>query len=636
MSTHSHPEETCCASCAAGQEAKHSRRPSLMLIRVLSTAAALAALLLGGLDEGPLALPTFAALYLWIGYDILWQALKRILKGSFMDEYFLMIVATLGAFLLGKYAEAVEVFLLYRVGEMFEELAVSRSRRSIGEMMDISPDSANLIVEGEVRAVKPEEVQVGDLLLVRRGERVPLDSQVVTGSSSLNTAALTGESLPRDVGPGDPVLSGCINLGDALTLRAVKRYEESTVARMLELIEHAAARKAKTERFITRFARWYTPAVLALAALVAFLPPLLQMGTLREWLGRALIFLVVSCPCALVLSVPLSFFAGIGAAARQGILIKGGNYLEALARVETMVFDKTGTLTRGAFSVQAVHPKDCPPERLLMLAAYAESGSSHPIAESLRKAYALPIDIQSIEGWQEESGQGVIARMDGKQLICGSEAWLHRHGIEARRCHLPGNIVHLAMEGEYLGHVVIADEVKAEAPAAMRALREAGVRRLALLSGDSREVAEAVGEQLGLDEVHAGLLPQHKVAALEEMLAQQGGRRRLAYVGDGINDAPVLSRADLGIAMGAIGSDAAIEAADIVLMDDRLNRLPEAMGLARRTMGIVRQNIAFSIGIKLLILLLSALGHGDMRLAVFGDVGVAVLAVLNAMRAMKQ
>ena len=573
--------------------------------------------------------------YLIVGWDVLWKAIRNIAHGQVFDENFLMAIATIGAFATGEYPEAVFVMLFYQVGELFQSYAVGKSRRSIAALMDIRPDSANLERDGQVEEVDPETVAVGDVIVVKPGERVPLDGVVLEGSSALDTAALTGESLPRSVEPGDDVVSGCVNLSGLLRVQVTRPFGESTVSRILDLVENASSKKARAENFITKFARYYTPAVVLGAVLVAVLPPLLGVGTWGEWFRQALVFLVISCPCALVISVPLSFFGGIGGASRAGILVKGSNYLEVLAGTGTVVFDKTGTLTRGVFNVTAVHPDRCTEEQLLELAALAESYSDHPIARSLREAYAREPEPGRVSGVEELSGRGVRAVIDGRLISVGNGKLMEELGVSWHPCHKVGTTVHVAEEGSYLGHTVISDEVKPTAAQAVAGLKERGIRTV-MLTGDAAAVGEAVAAELGLDEVHAQLLPADKVAQVERLLEQKGPRSKLAFVGDGINDAPVLSRADIGIAMGAMGSDAAIEAADVVLMDDDPAKIAVAMDIARKTLGIVRQNIAFALAVKALVLILGALKLANMWGAVFADVGVMVLAVLNAMRAMKR
>ena len=607
-----------------------TRRQKKTLCRILAAAllTLVAALLpLEGIWRGL----AFAVPYLVIGWDVLWGAVRNIANGQVFDEKFLMAVATLGAFATREYPEAAAVMLFYQIGELFQSVAVGRSRKSIAALMDIRPDLARVLRDGEERELDPEEVTVGETLLVRPGEKIPLDGTVLEGSGSVNTAALTGESLPVDVAPGDRVISGSISLTGLLKIRAESAYAESTVARILELVENSSEKKARIENFITRFARWYTPFVVVSALLLAVLPPLFGQGAWREWIQRALIFLVVSCPCALVVSVPLSFFGGIGGASRDGVLVKGANYLEMLDRVDTVVFDKTGTLTQGRFAVDAIHPREVTAEELLDIAAAAESYSSHPVAESVVKAHEGDIDRSCIGAVEELAGMGVKAVVDGKTFYVGNGRLMEQVGAAWHECHLPGTVIHIAEDGRYMGHIVINDQLKPDAAEAIRKLKSLGVKRTVMLTGDSEKVARAVGKELGVDEIHAGLLPAQKVERVEQLLAEGC---RVAFVGDGINDAPVLSRADVGIAMGALGSDAAIESADIVLMDDKPSRLPLAKRLARRTMRIVHENIVFSLAVKFGILILSALGLTNMWWAVFGDVGVLILATLNAMRCM--
>ncbi|MVB11674.1 Cadmium, zinc and cobalt-transporting ATPase [Caprobacter fermentans] len=573
--------------------------------------------------------------YAVVGGDILWKAVRNLAHGQVFDENFLMCVATVGAFWTGEYPEAAAVMLFYQVGELFQSYAVGRSRKSISDLMDIRPDSANLEENGEMRQVDPEEVQVGDIIVVRPGEKIPLDGIVTDGSSSVNTSALTGESLPREVGTGDEVVSGCVNLNGLLRVRVSRPFEESTVSKILELVENSAAKKAKAENFITRFARYYTPAVVGGALLLAVLPPLFFHGGWNDWIQRALIFLVISCPCALVISIPLSFFGGIGGASRRGILVKGGNYLEALARAEIVVFDKTGTLTKGTFRVTAVHPEQISEQKLLDLAALAESYSEHPISRSLKEACKKEPERSEVSDVQEIAGQGVRVKIGGKSVSVGNAKLMEQEGVHGRECELTGTIVHVAVDGTYMGHIVISDEVREDAPEAIAALKQLGVRSSVMLTGDAKAVGEDVAARLGIDEVHAELLPAGKVEQVERLLGQKTGRGKLVFVGDGINDAPVLSRADIGIAMGGLGSDAAIEAADVVLMDDHPSKIADAIRISRRTLLIARQNIVFALGVKFIVLTLGALGFANMWEAVFADVGVSVLAILNASRALK-
>ena len=573
--------------------------------------------------------------YAIIGWDVLWKAARNIINGQVFDENFLMALATVGAFFTGEYPEAVAVMLFYQTGELFQSVAGGRSRRSIAALMDIRPDYANIEENGLLRQVDPEEVAVGDTIVVKAGERIPLDGVVLEGNSSLDTAALTGESLPRAVAPGDPVISGCINQSGLLRVRATKVYGESTVARILDLVENASTKKAKVENFITRFARYYTPVVVVAAVLLAVLSPLLTSVSWQEGVHRALIFLVISCPCALVISVPLSFFGGIGGESKIGVLVKGSSYLEALADTQVVVFDKTGTLTKGVFQVTAIHPQGMEEAELLELCALAESYSEHPISHSLRKAWGKELDATRLGAVEELSGRGIQAVVDGKTVLAGNQKLMAERGIPWEDCERTGTIVHLAVEGSYAGHIVISDEVKPEASGAIAALRAGGVKKTVMLTGDAKEVGEAVARELGLDEVHSQLLPGDKVEQVERLLEETSRSGKLAFVGDGINDAPVLSRADVGIAMGGLGSDAAIEAADVVLMDDAIEKLPAAIAIARRTLSIARQNIIFALVVKGVVLLLGARGMANMWEAVFADVGVSVLAILNAMRALK-
>lgn len=586
--------------------------------------------------EGWASLVAFLVPYAVVGWDVLWKAVRNILHGQVFDENFLMALATIGAFATGEYSEGVAVMLFYQVGEWFQRYAVGRSRRSIAALMDIRPDHANLVgPDGTARQVDPDEVQVGDVILVKPGERVPLDGTVLEGNSMLDTAALTGESVPRRTAEGDTVISGCINGSGLLRVRVEKPYGESTVAKILDLVENAGEKKAKAENFITKFARWYTPAVVIAALALAVLPPMVLGGGWADWVRRALIFLVISCPCALVISVPLSFFGGIGGASKRGILVKGGAYMEVLANARTVVFDKTGTLTKGVFSVTAVHPHEIDKTHLVELAALAESYSTHPIAVSLRAAYGKTPDAARVAGYEELSGRGVRARVDGHTVCVGNGRLMDEAGAQWHECHLTGTVAHVSVDGSYAGHIVISDEVKPDAAAAIAALKEAGVKKTVMLTGDAREVGEAVAKQLGIDEAYTRLLPADKVEHMERLLARQPKGEALAFVGDGVNDAPVLARADVGIAMGGIGSDAAIEAADVVLMDDKPSKLAEAVRISRRTLRIVHQNIAFALVVKALVLALGALGMATMWEAVFADVGVMVLAILNAMRALK-
>ena len=611
-----------------------SKKQKKTLVRIILSAVLLVAAALipvGGIVK----LVLFLIPYAVIGWDVLWKAIRNIAHGQVFDENFLMAIATVGAFALGEYPEGVAVMLFYQVGELFQSYAVGRSRQSIAALMDIRPDYANIEQDGKLVQVDPEDVAVGDTIVIKAGEKIPLDGVVLEGSSAVDTAALTGESLPRDVDPGDEVVSGCINQSGLLTVRVTKVFGESTVAKILDLVENSSSKKARAENFITRFARYYTPVVVIGAVLLAVLPPLLFGGDWSDWLQRALIFLVISCPCALVISVPLSFFGGIGGASKQGILVKGSNYLEALAKTETVVFDKTGTLTKGTFQVTAVHPDRISKGELLELAAMAESYSEHPISRSLREAYQKPVDASRVTDVEEISGHGVRAKVDGHDVYAGNGKWMDRIGASWRNCHRTGTVVHVAVDGEYAGHIVISDAVKPDAAAAIEALKREGVKKTVMLTGDVKAVGEAVAREIGIDEVHAELLPGDKVDQVERLLKNTSGKGKLAFVGDGINDAPVLSRADIGIAMGGLGSDAAIEAADIVLMDDKPSKLAVAVRISRKTLRIVRQNIVFALGIKLLFLALGAFGMANMWEAVFADVGVSVLAILNASRALR-
>ena len=609
-----------------------TRKQRKNLIRIILAAALLIAASLLPV-EGIWRLLIFAVPYLMVGWDVLWKALRNILRGDFFDEQFLMAIATIGAFVLGEYPEGVAVMLFYQVGEWFQSVAVGKSRRSIAALMDIRPDTAVVLRDGQELEVSPEEVQVGECIIVRPGEKIPLDGVILEGMTSVNTAALTGESLPVDRSAGENVVSGSVNLTGVIKVKALSAYEQSTVARILSLMEESASKKARVEGFITRFARVYTPCVVVGALLLFLIPTLLLHGSFAEWGRRALVFLVVSCPCALVVSVPLSFFGGIGGASRQGILVKGANYMELLSKVDTCVFDKTGTLTKGQFAVTAVHPQEVDESALMDIAAAVESFSSHPIAASIVRAHDSHLDKSLLTDVQEHAGQGLTAMLDGQRIAVGNGKLMDAVHADWKECHLPGTAIHIARGNEYLGHVVVADVVKPEAAEAIAGLKKLGVSRTVMLTGDRREVAEAICGETGVNQFRAELLPQDKVSQVESLL-ETG--HTLAFVGDGINDAPALSRADLGIAMGAMGSDAAIEAADVVLMDDKLTKLPKAISIARKTMRIVRQNIIFAIGVKVLVLLLGAMGMAGMWIAVFADVGVLVLAILNAMRTLKQ
>ncbi|OUQ57486.1 cadmium-translocating P-type ATPase [Flavonifractor sp. An112] len=611
-----------------------TKKQKRMLIRILASGVLFVGAVLLPLS-GWAELAVFLVPYAVIGWDVLWRAVRNIAHGQVFDENFLMALATIGALAIGEYPEAVFVMLFYQVGEWFQSYAVNRSRTSIAALMDIRPDYANIEVDSQLHQVDPEEVSVGDAIVIKAGERIPLDGVVLEGTSTLDTAALTGESLPRQVQPGDDVVSGCVNLSGLLKVQVTKAFEESTVSKILDLVENASSKKAKAEHFITRFARYYTPIVVLAAVALALLPPLFTQVSWLDSIQRALNFLVVSCPCALVISVPLSFFGGIGGASRAGILVKGGNYLEVLAKTEIVVFDKTGTLTQGAFNVTAIHPDHCDQSQLLELAALAEASSDHPISRSLLEAWGQLPDRSRVTQAEELSGRGVKAVVDGKVICAGNDKLMDEIGVTWHPCHHVGTTVHVAADGVYLGHIVISDQVKPDAQQAIAALKAAGVHKTVMLTGDAKQVGEAVAAQLGLDEVHTQLLPTDKVDRVEGLLKEVSPKGALAFVGDGINDAPVLSRADVGIAMGALGSDAAIEAADIVLMDDKPSKLAQAIAIARRTLAIVRQNIVFALGVKLLVLVLSALGLANLWEAVFADVGVSVIAILNAMRAMR-
>ena len=610
-----------------------SKGQKMDLIRILLAAVLWIVAWLLPLD-GYLKLIAFLVPYLVIGYDVLWSAIRNILHGQVFDENFLMAVASIGAFCVAQYPEAVAVLLFYQVGELCQGLAVGKSRKSIAALMDIRPDFARVLRDGKEESVDPQTVEVGETIVIKPGERVPLDAVVTKGETAVDTSALTGESLPCDKHVGDNVISGSINLNGLIEAKVRTAYAESTVSRVLDLVENSAAKKARAEAFITRFAKYYTPCVVIAAVLLAVLPPLILKQSFSEWITRALTFLVVSCPCALVISVPLSFFGGIGGASKLGILIKGANDLEALSKVDTVVFDKTGTLTQGRFEVTAVHAQEMSEAELLDIAALAESYSNHPIALSIIKAHGGHLDKSRVSSIEESSGYGVTAVIDGKKVSVGNDKLMYRAGVRWKDCHLPGTTVHIAADGVYMGHIVISDTVKPDAKEAIVALKNNGVRKTVMLTGDNKKNGEAVAAELGLDEAKTQLLPDEKVAAVEELLQQKPEKRTLAFVGDGINDAPVLARADVGIAMGALGSDAAIEAADIVLMDDRLTGLSKAMRISRKTMRIVHQNIVFSLLVKLAVLVLGALGLANMWFAVFGDVGVMILAILNAMRAL--
>ena len=615
-----------------------TRKQKKMLVRIAVSAVLLIAAVLvpyQGLWRFALFLPA----YFVIGWDVLWRAVRNIAHGQVFDENFLMALATVGAFCTGffgqgEYPEAVFVMLFYQVGELFQSYAVGKSRKSIASLMDIRPDYANVERDGRLLQVDPEEVAVGDTITVKAGEKIPLDGLVLEGSSLVNTSALTGESVPRQVRPGDSVISGCVNQNGLLRVQVTKTFGESTVQKILDLVENASSKKAKAENFITKFARYYTPVVVFCALALAVVPPLF-VGNWTGWVQKALIFLVVSCPCALVISVPLSFFGGIGGASRQGILVKGGNYLEVLADTELVVFDKTGTLTKGVFQVTAIHPEGVSQQELLELAALAESYSDHPISRSLKEAWGKALDTARVGQVEELSGRGVRAQVDGKEVWAGNGKLMEEIGLAYRPSGQVGTVVHVAAEGRYLGYILIADEVKPDAKEAIAALKAQGVKKTVLLTGDAKDVGEAVAQELGLDEAYTQLLPGDKVERVEALLQETSPKGKLAFVGDGINDAPVLSRADIGIAMGALGSDAAIEAADLVLMDDKPSKIAKAMEISKRTLRIVRQNIVFALAVKLLVLMLTPFGLANLWEAVFADVGVMVLAILNASRALQ-
>ena len=613
-----------------------NKKQKKMLIRIIIAAVLIVVFSLLP-AEGYLRFVLFMIPYLVIGYDILKKAFKGILNKQVFDENFLMAVATVGAILLGDYSEGVAVMLFYQIGELFQSYAVGKSRRNISELMDIRPDYANIEKDGTLEQVDPDEVEIGTIIVVQPGEKVPIDGVITEGTSTLNTSALTGESLPRDAKAGDEVISGCINMTGLLKIRTTKEFGESTVSKILELVENSSSRKSKSENFISKFAKYYTPAVCYGALALAFIPPivLLIMGKPAmwgDWIYRALTFLVISCPCALVISIPLSFFAGIGGASNQGILVKGSNYLETLAQTKYVVFDKTGTMTQGVFEVSGIHHNEMPDEKLLEYAALAECSSSHPISKSLQKAYGKPIDRNRVTDIEEISGNGVIAKVDGISVAAGNTKLMNRLGIAYQDCHHVGTVVHMAIDGKYAGHILISDIIKPHAKEAIAELKKAGISKTVMLTGDSKRVVDQVAEELGIQEVYSELLPADKVSRVEELLNQKSEKAKLAFVGDGINDAPVLSRADIGIAMGALGSDAAIEAADIVLMDDDPLKISKAIKIARKCIRIVYENIYFAIGIKILCLILGALGIANMWVAIFADVGVMILAVLNAIR----
>lgn len=605
------------------------------IIRIGVGAVIFAAAQLAPIPEH-LKLAAFLPAYLIIGGDVLLRAVKNIAHGQIFDENFLMCIATIGAFFVGEYPEGVAVMLFYQVGEFFQGYAVNRSRKSISALMDIRPDYANLKREDELVTVDPEEVSLNDIIVVKAGEKIPLDGKVTEGFSMVDTSALTGEAVPREVTPGSEVLSGCINLNGLLTIQVTKEFGESTVAKILDLVENASGKKAKAENFITKFARYYTPAVSIVAVILAVIPPLVIPGaTFSDWIYRALIFLVVSCPCALVLSIPLGFFGGIGGASKAGILVKGGNYLEALAEAEIVVFDKTGTLTKGTFKVTEIHPNEISEDELLELTAYSESYSNHPISTSLKEAYGKAIDNSRIKDVEEIPGHGVKAVIDGKTIYTGNSKLMQTIDISSFNETAAGTVVHVAIDGKYAGYIIISDEIKEDSAAAIRKLKEGKIKKTVMLTGDLKTVGEAVARQLGIDEAHTELLPADKVAIVEEILSDKTIKGKLVFVGDGINDAPVLSRADIGIAMGGLGSDAAIEAADVVIMNDEVSKISSAISISKKTLRIVKQNIAFALGIKLIVLAMGALGAANMWEAVFADVGVSIIAILNSARALK-
>ena len=611
-----------------------TRKQKRLLFRIIIAAVLFAAGSL--LPLGPtVEMGVFLVCYAVIGWDIVWKAVTNILHGQVFDENFLMTIATIGALILGEHSEGVAVMLFYQVGEWFQSYAVSKSRKSIASLMDIRPDYANVERNGKLEQVDPDEVNIGDTIVVKPGERVPLDGKIIKGTSALDTSALTGESMPRDVEPGMEVISGCINQTGILTIQTTKKYGESTVAKILDLVENASDKKGKTENFISRFARYYTPIVVFAAIALAILPPLVTGQPFSVWIYRALTFLVISCPCALVISIPLSFFGGIGGASKIGVLVKGSNYLESLAHTEVVVFDKTGTLTKGSFAVSQIKAIDMKEEQLLELAAYAEDYSNHPISQSIQKAYGKKIDNSRISDVQEIAGHGVRAVIDGKTVLAGNAKLMNGENIVYTPSDAIGTVIYLACNGKYAGYIVIEDEVKADAPAAIRALKEVGVRTTVMLTGDADAVGKKVAQKLGLDQAYTELLPADKVDRVEAMLKQTSEKGKLVFVGDGINDAPVLARADVGIAMGGLGSDAAIEAADVVLMTDEPSKISAVVRIARKTIRIANENIVFALGVKLLVLILGATGYANMWAAVFADVGVSVIAILNAIRAMR-
>lgn len=605
------------------------------LWRIIIGAAVLATAVLLNLNNEWLQIALFIISYIIVGGDVVKRAVKNIFKGQVFDENFLMSIATIGAFFIGEYPEGVAVMLFYQVGELFQSYAVGKSRKSIASLMDIRPDYANVKKGDELVKVDPDEVQIGDIIVIKAGEKIPLDGKVIEGSSMIDTSALTGESVPREVEVGSDILSGCININGVITAEVTKEFGESTVSKILDLVENASSKKSNSEQFITKFARYYTPVVVIIAVFLAIIPPLVIDGaTFSDWIYRALAFLVVSCPCALVISIPLSFFGGIGGASKKGVLVKGSNYLEALAETEIIVFDKTGTLTKGVFNVQEIHPEGVSKEELLELTAHAESYSNHPISLSLKRAYSKEIDNGRISDVEEISGHGVIATVDGKKVMAGNIKLMKMMDIPYFKGELIGTIVHVAVNNKYIGYIVIADEVKEDSAQAIKELKAANIKQTVMLTGDNKSIGSKVAKELGLDKVYAELLPADKVEKLEELFSKKSKKGKLAFVGDGINDAPVLARADIGIAMGGLGSDAAIEAADVVIMTDEPSKIATAMKISKKTLKIAHQNIVFAIGIKIIVLILSAFGITTMWAAIFADVGVTIIAVLNAFRAL--
>lgn len=605
------------------------------LWRIIIGAAVLATAVLLSLNNEWLQIALFIISYIIVGGDVVKRAVKNIFKGQVFDESFLMSIATIGAFFIGEYPEGVAVMLFYQVGELFQSYAVGKSRKSIASLMDIRPDYANVKKGDELVKVDPDEVQIGDIIVIKAGEKIPLDGKVIEGSSMIDTSALTGESVPREVEVGSDILSGCININGVITAEVTKEFGESTVSKILDLVENASSKKSNSEQFITKFARYYTPVVVIIAVFLAIIPPLVIDGaTFSDWIYRALAFLVVSCPCALVISIPLSFFGGIGGASKKGVLVKGSNYLEALAETEIVVFDKTGTLTKGVFNVQEIHPEGVSKEELLELTAHAESYSNHPISLSLKRAYSKEIDNGRISDVEEISGHGAIATVDGKKVMAGNIKLMKMMDIPYFKGELIGTIVHVAVNNKYIGYIVIADEVKEDSAQAIKELKAANIKQTVMLTGDNKSIGSKVAKELGLDKVYAELLPADKVEKLEELFSQKSKKNKLAFVGDGINDAPVLARADIGIAMGGLGSDAAIEAADVVIMTDEPSKIATAMKISKKTLKIAHQNIVFAIGIKIIVLILSAFGITTMWAAIFADVGVTIIAVLNAFRAL--